>query len=91
MVTYAFEMENLKQNGRIRQENIDKLSQWTKVQDLPQITEKQMCLFLLACENNIDNTKKCIISYYCERKNAPELFDNRNTEREDIIAQLKTL
>lgn len=42
------------------------------------ITDKQLLLFLNACDKNLDYTRKVIEDYYAARKNGPELFDNRD-------------
>lgn len=42
------------------------------------ITDKQLALFLNACNKDLEYTRKVIEAYYAARKNAPELFDNRD-------------
>ncbi|ETN60609.1 phosphatidylinositol transfer protein [Anopheles darlingi] len=42
------------------------------------ITDKQLACFLDACDKNIDETRKVLKIYYDARKNAPELFNNRD-------------
>lgn len=42
------------------------------------ITDKQLALFLNACDKKVDYTRKVIEEYYKARQNAPELFGNRD-------------
>lgn len=42
------------------------------------ITDKQLALFLNACNRDLEYTRKVIEDYYVARKNAPELFDERD-------------
>lgn len=53
------------------------------------ITDKQLSLFLNACDKNVDYTRKVIESYYLARKNAPELFDERDPTSEKVQQCLK--
>lgn len=42
------------------------------------ITDKQLVLFLNACDNDLDYTRKVIKDNYAARKNAPEFFNDRD-------------
>lgn len=42
------------------------------------ITDKLLACFLNACKKNVQETRKVIKIYYQDRREAPELFDNRD-------------
>lgn len=44
------------------------------------ITEKQLALFLNACNKDVEYTRKVMEAHYLARKNAPEFFNNRDPE-----------
>lgn len=53
------------------------------------ITDKQLALFLNACDKDIEYTRKVIECYYEARKNAPELFDDRDPTSPKVQQCLK--
>lgn len=53
------------------------------------ITDKQLALFLNACNKDVEYTRKVIESYYEAKRNAPELFDNRDPTSPKIQQCLK--
>lgn len=48
------------------------------------ITDKQLTLFLNACNANVETARKVLKSYYEARKNGPELFGNRDPKSPSI-------
>lgn len=48
------------------------------------ITDKQLCLFLNACDKDIPSTRKVIEAFYKERKNSPEFFSDRDPTSSQI-------
>ncbi|XP_041972601.1 alpha-tocopherol transfer protein-like isoform X2 [Aricia agestis] len=71
------------------QADIDLLKEWTQNLDkskyIPKdLSNKQLLLFYNACYGDIEKTKTCMEKYYNYRKNAPELFDNRVLDSEEL-------
>ncbi|XP_073948034.1 alpha-tocopherol transfer protein-like isoform X2 [Choristoneura fumiferana] len=67
---------------KFSQSDIDLLREWTLGLDINKcvpkdLTDQQIVLFYHACYGNLEKTKICIEKNYAQRKNAPEMFDNR--------------
>jgi len=90
-VNFGFTSQQLIEEGRINQTEIDLLETWLSSQSIPELTDEQMALFLLACCKDQEATKTTIKSFYSVRKGTPELFNDRRLQRPDLQKQLKTL
>lgn len=92
---FKFTAEELISKGKTTEENVEKIRNWlstAKEKFIPiEIQDELLVLFLLSCDNDIEMTKKTIVSHYKIKKDAPDIFDQRNTEREDIQKVFKTL
>lgn len=71
------------------QKIVDDLKAWTLTLDpkkcVPKnLTYKQLVLFYNACDGDVEQSKICIEKYYLYKKNAPEIFDDRDFTRDDI-------
>ncbi|XP_075976832.1 alpha-tocopherol transfer protein-like [Anticarsia gemmatalis] len=81
---------------KFSQNDIDELRQWIQKLDkskcVPKdLTDKQIVIFYNACYSHLEKTKVCIERYYSIRRNAPELFDHRVLNSEDMKQAAKTL
>lgn len=95
---YDFSHQELLKNGRVDAEVFEQLRSWLKKDNnnnnnnaIPDLTDQQICLFQLACDNCLNGTKSCIQAYYRIKKAAPELFDNRDPQRPEQRHQLDML
>lgn len=88
---FGFTAKQIINDGRITWEDIDLMKTWLTTQNLPKLTDEQIVLFLLSCNNEQEPTQATIKSFYAVRNSAPGLFDNRTIKREDIQKQLKTV
>uniref|UniRef100_A0A6P7GF42 Alpha-tocopherol transfer protein-like n=1 Tax=Diabrotica virgifera virgifera TaxID=50390 RepID=A0A6P7GF42_DIAVI len=92
---FKFSADDVIAEKRTTQGNINLIKRWLFAADekyVPsKLSDEFIVLFLLSCNNDIDVTKKTITAYYKLRKDAPELFDDRTSEREDIQKALNTL
>lgn len=82
--------------SNFNQSDIDDLRKWIIDLDpskaVPKnLTDKQLLLFNHACYFKMDNTKKCIENYYYARKNAPEHFDNRDLDSNELRPSTESL
>lgn len=78
------------------QNDIDHLQQWTQKLDkskyVPKdLTNKQFLLFYNACYGNLDKTKTCIEKFYAFRKNAPEFFESRIINSDELKQSTEAL
>ncbi|KPI99047.1 PREDICTED: alpha-tocopherol transfer protein-like [Papilio xuthus] len=78
------------------QDDINFLKQWTQKLDkskyVPKdLSDKQLLLFYNACYGDLDKTKTCIEKYYSFRKNAPEFFDSRILNSEELWPSTEAL
>lgn len=77
--------------GRITQHEIEELKLWLNTQSLPDLTEEQIIIFLIACGRDQNAAQATITSFYSVRKVLKELFVNRKVFLEDIQQQLRTV
>ncbi|KAF2881465.1 hypothetical protein ILUMI_24701, partial [Ignelater luminosus] len=92
VVEFGFKAEQIINEGRITKKDIDLIKKWLSTQNnLPRVTEEQIVLFLLSCSNEQEHTKTTIKAYYAVKKEAPELFNNRQMNRADVQKQLKMM
>lgn len=92
MANYAFDVQDLLKQEKVDQESIDIINEWCTSNDkIPNIPAQEICLFLMACNSNLENVKHCIENYYKIRLSTPHIFENRSTLNEDIVTQLKHL
>lgn len=54
------------------------------------ITDKQLALFLNACDKDVQYTRKVIEAYYLARSQGPELFDERDPASDKIQQCLRS-
>lgn len=91
---FLFTPDELIDKGRTTRENIDIIRTWLsnlENKHLPEVQEELIVIFLLSCENDIPLTKNTILMYYQCKKGAPEIFDDRDMEREDIKKAMNTI
>lgn len=87
----GFTAETIINDGRTTRQSIDDVTEWLKTQDLPDLSDEQIALFLLSCDNEYELTKNTIKAYFSAKKFGPEVFNDRDLNRPDIQLQLRTL
>lgn len=86
LVPYKFKLDAIIQSGRTTIYNIDGIKEWLKQMPIiPPMSEEQIAVFLLACNNDIEATKSCILAYFKYRAGGPELFSSRNMDSDQLI------
>ncbi|KAJ8971177.1 hypothetical protein NQ317_013372 [Molorchus minor] len=91
---YQFTPDQIISEGRTTQKNINTIKTWLSNlhdKDIPKIQDEVVVLFLLSCLNDIDLTKRTVISYYKCKKAGPEIYDDRIVDRRDIRTALNTI
>ncbi|VVC39262.1 CRAL/TRIO, N-terminal domain,CRAL-TRIO lipid binding domain [Cinara cedri] len=64
--------------SKVGKNNVEIIKEWLlKQPHLPEISDKQLVIFLNCCRCNVENAKKMIDSYYTMRTQTPEMFANR--------------
>lgn len=88
---FNFEIDSVVNDGKITWNEINEIYEWNRTNNLPKLEKEQIVFFIIACDRDIEFTKKTIIEYFKARKGAPELFNNRYVELQELQAQLKVV
>lgn len=89
---YGFKADDIIREDKVARNEIETISEWTKdVINVPTLTEEQIVLFIIACERNLELTKKTVQEFYKIRENNKHLFNDRNVNNEDLQQQLECL
>ena len=89
---YGFKADDVITENKVTRSEIGTISEWAEERlDVPRLTEEQIVLFIIACERNLELTKKTVREFYQIRKNNKHLFDDRNVNNEDLQQQLECL
>ncbi|XP_030757202.1 alpha-tocopherol transfer protein-like [Sitophilus oryzae] len=91
---YKFTSEQIVKEGRTSFENIEVVKRWLDSvddQNIPVIQDELIVIFLLSCDNDIPLTKKTIKMYYQCKKQAPDIFDDKDMSRSDLQKGLNTV
>ncbi|CAG9854123.1 unnamed protein product [Phyllotreta striolata] len=93
-LTFKFSVEDLIKDGRTTEVHLQQIISWLstlKDSRVPgELQGELLALFLLSCDNDIELTKKTIISHYHIKNSAPQLFDQRNLDRKDLKQAFQT-
>ncbi|KAJ8910508.1 hypothetical protein NQ315_012355, partial [Exocentrus adspersus] len=82
---YVFRAEDLIKAGRTTRSNIDDIRKWLKFKpNIPEMSAEQIVVFLIACDNIIENTQYTIESYFRYKSTCPELFQGRNWDNDGV-------
>lgn len=92
---FEFTPQEIIGRGSTTEENLKLIRNYVEQLDrkpIPKIIQDEMLIiFLISCDNNIDLTKKTIIAYYECKKDAPEIFDDRDMQSTSIQQALSTV
>ncbi|CAG9769961.1 unnamed protein product [Ceutorhynchus assimilis] len=92
---FFFTAKEIISQGRTTQENLDNIKAWLSSLPpnnfLPGVQDEMIVIFLLSCDNDLDLTKNTITMYYKCKQEGPELYDNREMDREDIKKGMNTI
>ncbi|KAJ8956082.1 hypothetical protein NQ318_016535 [Aromia moschata] len=86
---YGFKAEDMISTGRTTKCNIEEVRKWlSKQPEIPQMSDEQIALFLIACNNVIEATQITIECYFRHKANSPELFKNRDADSQETQSTL---
>jgi hypothetical protein len=88
---YQFKAETIIGEGRTTQAAVDEIKNWLVEASLPQISEELTVLFLTSCKKDIAATQCTIKAYFRIKSDAPEMFNDRDIDREDLTKAMKTM
>lgn len=83
-VSSFYNTEVLFQDYNICLSEVQQLKEFLLEENLPQLSDEQIIIFLLSCDQNINFTKETIKSHYRIKKDNPKYFKNRSIDRPDI-------
>lgn len=85
MVEFNFKAKDLVKAGRTSSYNIDGIRQWLDLlPTIPPLCDEQIAIFLIACKNDTEATKNCILCFFKYKAAAPEIFDNRDVDSDEL-------
>ncbi|XP_060533912.1 retinaldehyde-binding protein 1-like isoform X2 [Cylas formicarius] len=87
---HNFNAEDVVKTGRTSLYNIAEIRKWlTYMPAFPAVSDEQIVLFLLACNDSVEFTKSTITYYFKHRAVAPEFFSNRDVDGDELTFTLK--
>lgn len=82
---HGFKAEEIVRQGRTTRLKIEEIKKCLSLKgNIPPMSEEQIVLFLIACNNVIENTQVTIENYFRIKFSAPELFTNRNVDSKEM-------
>lgn len=87
---FGFTSTQIIQEGRVAQSDIDETKAWLLEQDLPDLQDQQIVLFLLSCNNDKEATRKTIIANYSTKRSSPRYFTKRDVGSEVFDVHFQT-
>lgn len=83
-LSYQFKAKEIIDQGRTTQAAIDDIKEWLTTTTIPQLPEELIVLFLLSCENNLNSVKNTIQAYFKIKSEAPEIFNDRDVDSDEL-------
>lgn len=77
LLQFGFNAEKIIKEGRTTTEAVSKIRSWSTDEDVPLLTDEQIVLFLLSCENDIKLTETTIKSNFNLKNKSLEVFGDR--------------
>lgn len=85
-IEYNFSAGDLVKAGRTSSYNIEGMRKWLEfMPTIPALSDEQIVIFLIACKNDVEATKNCILCFFKYKAAAPELFANRDIDGDEFI------
>lgn len=89
IIQYNFKAEELVKAGRTSSYNIDGIREWLELMPtIPPLSDEQIAIFLIACKNDTEATKHCIVCFFKYKAAAPEIFCNRDIDGDELTFTL---
>lgn len=88
---YEFKAKTIIEEGRTTEKLTQEIRDWLSTTNIPKLQDETIVLFLLSCQNNIEETKKTILAYFRIKSEAPEIFQNRDMNNEVLKKAMKVV
>ncbi|KAB0791392.1 hypothetical protein PPYR_03192 [Photinus pyralis] len=83
-VKFGFSAGAIIQAGHVSDDDLQLLKIWQRETDLPQLTDEQLVLFLIATGSSVELCKATIETHFRIKTKTPVLFKDRNVQNEDL-------
>ncbi|XP_057658251.1 alpha-tocopherol transfer protein-like isoform X1 [Diorhabda carinulata] len=81
---HGFKAEDILKENRTTKSNIEDIKNWLSFKrNIPRMSDEQIVIFLLACKNNLDETKITIENFFKYKSTSPEIFMNRDIDMKE--------
>jgi hypothetical protein len=84
MLSYHFNSKTVIREGRVTQLAVDEIKNWLVSNVLLEVPEEMIVLFLMCRDSDITLTKETILAYFKIKNGAPEIFNDRDVDREEL-------
>ncbi|KAL3270855.1 hypothetical protein HHI36_021373 [Cryptolaemus montrouzieri] len=81
---FEFSAAEVIQEGRVRRDDIEEIKIWAKSVHLSCLTDEQIVLFLLSCQNDLEKTQRTILAHYKAKYISPKISNGKNILSEDM-------
>ncbi|XP_044763489.1 alpha-tocopherol transfer protein-like [Coccinella septempunctata] len=88
-LTFDFKADDIIEDGKCKRKDIEEIKTWLVSNSLPNATDEQIVLFLLACDSNVEYAKTTIKSYYYYMYHGKNITNNRNINSKEMLEQAK--
>lgn len=90
-LSYDFAVQPLIEQGKVQKSDIEEVKNWVEAEgDIPALTEEQIVLFLLSCDNDQSSTRTTIKAHYDYKRRLPELFDDKSADLDEDVKFMLT-
>lgn len=89
-ITLGFKAELLYSLGEVDGKSVDIINEWMSTTKIPALSDEQVILFLISCDNNVEFTKKTIEAYHQIKNSLHEVFTDRKLNGIDIQSALRS-
>ncbi|XP_031331832.1 retinaldehyde-binding protein 1-like [Photinus pyralis] len=83
-VTFGFSAPEIIQAGHVSDDDLQLLKKWQRETNLPQLTDEQPVLFLIATGSSVELWKATIAAHFRIKTKNPVLFKDRNVQNVDL-------
>ncbi|KAB0791391.1 hypothetical protein PPYR_03191 [Photinus pyralis] len=83
-IKFGFSAPEIIEAGHVSDDDLHLLKRWQRETDLPQLTDEQLVLFLIAAGSSVELCKATIDAHFRIKTKNPVLFKDRNVQNGDL-------
>ncbi|EFA04969.1 clavesin-1 [Tribolium castaneum] len=91
VLPYEYKAQTIVDEGRTSHALIQEVKNWLSTTDFPQLQDESIVLFLLSCQNNVEETQKTIRAFFKIKSESPDIFQNRDMDDEVLQRAMKVV